>query len=67
MASKGGNRKAGLNRHCEERSDEAIQARKVLDCFVSLAMTTSKSSRNLIHRLGELDVALGQAAGIVGG
>jgi hypothetical protein len=29
-----------LNRHCEERSDEAIQrAAAVLDCFASLAMT----------------------------
>jgi hypothetical protein len=27
-------------RHCEERSDEAIQGRKEsLDCFASLAMT----------------------------
>ena len=32
-----------LNRHCEERSDEAIQSRlglAALDCFASLAMTT---------------------------
>jgi hypothetical protein len=30
-----------LLRHCEERSDEAIQYRKakLLDCFASLAMT----------------------------
>jgi len=30
-----------LNRHCEERSDEAIQffVRGPLDCFASLAMT----------------------------
>src|SRR5260370_41317351 len=26
--------------HCEERSDEAIQCGKVLDCFASLAMTS---------------------------
>jgi hypothetical protein len=27
-------------RHCEERSDEAIQGHaKILDCFASLAMT----------------------------
>ena len=26
-------------RHCEERSDEAIQKIKPLDCFASLAMT----------------------------
>jgi DNA (cytosine-5)-methyltransferase 1 len=31
---------AALSRHCEERSDEAIQSRNVaLDCFASLAMT----------------------------
>jgi hypothetical protein len=33
-----------LHRHCEERSDEAIQRTKApyvpLDCFASLAMTT---------------------------
>ena len=29
-------------RHCEERSDEAIQnLREVLDCFAALAMTIS--------------------------
>jgi hypothetical protein len=29
-----------LPRHCEERSDEAIQSvRAALDCFASLAMT----------------------------
>jgi hypothetical protein len=28
----------GKHRHCEERSDEAIQTR-LLDCFASLAMT----------------------------
>jgi len=26
-------------RHCEERSDEAIQQLNPLDCFASLAMT----------------------------
>ncbi len=35
---------AGVGRHCEERSDEAIQifrkfAGRGLDCFASLAMT----------------------------
>jgi hypothetical protein len=31
-----------LNRHCEERSDEAIQgnASTTLDCFATLAMTS---------------------------
>jgi hypothetical protein len=31
-----------LHRHCEERSDEAIQKRRHrLDCFAPLAMTIS--------------------------
>jgi hypothetical protein len=32
-----------LLRHCEERSDEAIQKRRIyaLDCFAALAMTVS--------------------------
>ena len=33
-------RQAPQNRHCEERSDEAIQRDKKLDCFAALAMTT---------------------------
>jgi hypothetical protein len=34
-----------LIRHCEERSDEAIQPFLVnLDCFASLAMTTTKKA-----------------------
>ena len=42
----------GLNRHCEERSDEAIQRSQggplALDCFASLAMTATEhcSCRN---------------------
>jgi hypothetical protein len=28
-----------LRRHCEERSNEAIQLSQALDCFASLAMT----------------------------
>jgi hypothetical protein len=28
-----------VNRHCEERSDEAIHPAPDLDCFASLAMT----------------------------
>jgi hypothetical protein len=43
MVAKHGRDKAGNNdrsRHCEERSDEAIQNREAgLDCFASLAMT----------------------------
>jgi hypothetical protein len=33
------------NRHCEERSDEAIQnaKKKELDCFATLAMTNNKA------------------------
>jgi mannose-1-phosphate guanylyltransferase len=33
------------SRHCEERSDEAIQLRTPapLDCFASLAMTTAQA------------------------
>jgi hypothetical protein len=27
--------------HCEERSDEAIQPSKLVDCFAALAMTTA--------------------------
>src|SRR5262249_52816749 len=35
-------------RHCEERSDEAIQGRahQPLDCVASLAMTTISAARN---------------------
>ncbi|CAM5449135.1 hypothetical protein AFEL58S_02784 [Afipia felis] len=33
-----------LTRHCEERSDEAIQP-FALDCFASLAMTMTSSVR----------------------
>jgi len=33
-----------MYRHCEERSDEAIQLfpREAMDCFASLAMTVEK-------------------------
>jgi hypothetical protein len=31
----------GVFRHCEERSDEAIQFFAPLDCIASLAMTVS--------------------------
>ena len=37
----------GSSRHCEERSDEAIQsvsADESLDCFASLAMTAERAS-----------------------
>ncbi|MGX1169652.1 hypothetical protein AB7M16_005918 [Bradyrhizobium sp. USDA 372] len=37
----------GSSRHCEERSDEAIQsvsADEFLDCFASLAMTAERAS-----------------------
>ena len=34
-----------LNRHCEERSDEAIQLFEALDCFASLAMTITSAWR----------------------
>jgi hypothetical protein len=36
-------------RHCEERSDEAIQSgfRGLLDCFASLAMTVRASNSSL--------------------
>ncbi|MGX1167192.1 MULTISPECIES: hypothetical protein [Bradyrhizobium] len=40
-------------RHCEERSDEAIQAiaaMRSLDCFASLAMTTERRLPNTITR-----------------
>jgi hypothetical protein len=40
LASLGGAALRG-KRHCEERSDEAIQSfEAVLDCFAPLAMTT---------------------------
>jgi hypothetical protein len=43
-----GARNAPHRRHCEERSDEAIQSRRCaaawLDCFAALAMTFAKSS-----------------------
>jgi hypothetical protein len=56
---------ASPNRHCEERSDEAIQARSpdvaLLDCFVAalLAMTIAQPSPRVIramrkdHRLAD--------------
>jgi len=37
-------------RHCEERSDEAIQPfSPVLDCFASLAMTMTAGTAALLH------------------
>src|ERR1700712_5421403 len=35
-------------RHCEERSDEAIQLACALDCFASLAMTVNQMQTALI-------------------
>jgi len=42
------NRDGPRRRHCEERSDEAIQFGRLLDCFASLAMTAEqeKSPKN---------------------
>jgi hypothetical protein len=41
----------GLHRHCEERSDEAIQnLAAALDCFATLAMTKQKRKRNADKR-----------------
>src|SRR5262249_50714527 len=38
-----------VHRHCEERSDDAIQSLSTnLDCFASLAMTTTSSRRQLV-------------------
>jgi len=35
---------SSLTRHCEERSDEAIQSPQ-LDCFAALAMTIKNNSK----------------------
>src|SRR5450432_2240358 len=34
-------------RHCEERSDEAIHLRCVMDCFAALAMTVASGTGQL--------------------
>ncbi len=43
-----------MRRHCEERSDEAIQshARLILDCFASLAMTRARGIMAWSYALG---------------
>src|SRR5882672_5898425 len=51
-----------ISRHCEERSDEAIQQYcDTLDCFASLAMTKSSGSvgdLGVAHQCGLLDVTI---------
>ena len=52
-----------LTRHCEERSDDAIQGKRramALDCFASLAMTWQMDHANF--RIGTL-VTLGRKTG----
>jgi hypothetical protein len=39
-----------IRRHCEERSDEAIQNHERLDCFASLAMTIDELAEQLKSR-----------------
>jgi hypothetical protein len=40
-------------RHCEERSDEAIQSGGAgLDCFAALAMTTYSAAAAAVTRIG---------------
>ena len=38
------------DRHCEERSDEAIQSSDALDCFASLAMTIEHETAGCLYR-----------------
>jgi hypothetical protein len=46
-------RRARPRRHCEERSEEAIQGRDVgLDCFATLAMTAGDIADRLLPCVG---------------
>jgi len=49
----------GLYRHCEARSEEAIQLCGEMDCFAALAMTASKSCYDLDFEIADRQHLIG--------